>query len=138
MNPRRGHQPVVVPFGDDDLRVAGLVHCDVAGFEFQRHPCYRGEVPADCLRPSRRVGAGRAKGYSTSASGAYNSSSACHLRCEILLIRNSKTSRGLADSDVMRHSLRCQRLRIGPIFILTTAQVQPSSQPIPSPSPSSP
>ena len=56
----------------------------------------------------------------------------------ILLIRNSKTSRGLADSDVMRHSLRCQRLRIRPVFILTTAQVQPSSQPIPSPSRSSP
>jgi hypothetical protein len=82
-------------------------------------------------RPSRRIGAGRAKGYSTSASGAYNSSSACHLRCEIPLIRRSKTSRGLADSDVIRHSLRCQQLRTGPVFILTTAQIQPSSQPIP-------
>ena len=62
MNPRRGHQPVVVPFGDDDLRVAGLVHCDVAGSEFQRHPCYRGEVPADCLTPVQTCRCGQSEG----------------------------------------------------------------------------
>jgi len=98
----RGHQPVIVPFGDDDLRVGRLLHGDVAGFEFQRHPRYRGEVPADCLTPVQTCRCGQTEGYSTSASGAYNSSGACHPLSAILLIRSSKTSRGL---------------RIGPVFI---------------------
>jgi len=99
----RGHQPVVVPFGDDDLRVAGLVHCDVAGFEFQWHPCYRGEVPADRLTPVQTCRRGQSEGVLD--------------QC----VRSIQLVKRLPSA--MRNSID---------------QVQPSSQPIPSPSLSSP
>src|SRR5262249_31534874 len=59
---RRDHQSVVVPFADDDLWVAGLVHCDVAGLEFQRHPCYGGKVPADRFTPVQTGRYGQGEG----------------------------------------------------------------------------